>query len=102
MVKLDLNSKKQKRKKRIFGGTIIVLLAVFAFWGRKMYIRVEVENFQFTESARYLQNPNRGFYHMYTFWITEDETDYEELIDRMYYEDKIGRASCRERVYRRV
>lgn len=87
MVKLDLNSKKQKRKKRIFWGTIIVLLAVFAFWGRKMYIRVEVENFQFTESARYLQNPNRGFYHMYTFWITEDETDYEELIDRMYYED---------------
>lgn len=88
MVRSDLDiGKNKKGQRRFFGGVSIVLLAMFVFLVQRINIRVEIENTQYTESARELNNPNRGFYHLYTFWITEEETDYEELIDRMYYDD---------------
>lgn len=84
---IDKIGKYQEKHKRIWFGIIILLLIIFCALLRRVYIRVKVEDVMFTESARELKNPNRGFYHLYTFWITEEETNYEELIDRMYYDD---------------
>ena len=55
---------------------------------------IRTKAYTFTESSRVLKNPNRGFYHLYSFTITDDKTDYEGLTAQI----KIGRASCRERV----
>lgn len=88
MVKLNLNTEKHKiKQRRTVLYVFLVLCGVSLFLLKGANVRVEVQNFQFTESARDLKNPNRGFYHLYTFWITEEETDYEELIERMYDED---------------
>ncbi len=49
--------------------------------------RLEVESFSFTESARELRNPNRGFYHLYRFQITEEPEDYKALVQERYQKD---------------
>lgn len=40
----------------------------------------------FTESDRKLKNPNRGFYQLYEFLITDEGMDYRELIENWYPE----------------
>ncbi len=40
---------------------------------------IRTKAYTFTESSRVLKNPNRGFYHLYSFTITDDKTDYEGL-----------------------
>ena len=42
--------------------------------------RVETKSYDFTESAREVKNPNRGFYRMYSFPITDKKTNYKKLI----------------------
>ena len=49
--------------------------------------RVKVTAAVFEESARPLRNPNRGFYYIYQFHITDQETDYNDLVERFYYGD---------------
>lgn len=79
---------KYKGKKRIFLYTLVTLLfSVFALFFNNIKIKVEIKSFQFTESARDLKNPNRGFYHLYTFLITDDQINYEELIKKLYKDD---------------
>lgn len=80
---------RRRKAKRIFVFTVIagLLLAVLGFLVKNIFIRVETESFPFTESARELRNPDRGFYHLYTFWINEELTDYEQLIKTMYQND---------------
>lgn len=49
--------------------------------------RIKIKLVRFNESARQLDNPNRGFYYMYDFWITDEETDYEDIVaDRFQYD----------------
>ena len=49
--------------------------------------RIETEATHFQESPRQLDNPNRGFYYLYDFWITDDMTDYEGIVADRYQED---------------
>ena len=46
-----------------------------------------VEKTQFTESARELKNPDRGFYFIYGFMIQDEETDYAKLVEEKYRND---------------
>lgn len=48
---------------------------------------MNVNKYTFTESARELQNPRRGFYNLHRFMITDKETDYRELIEEEYKTD---------------
>lgn len=45
------------------------------------------ESFAFTESNRALRNPNRGFYHMHGFRITDVESDFRENIAKRFAKD---------------
>lgn len=75
-------TKRKNKKKSFICYTLIILLVIgFIFSLDRTRIQIEVESFQFTESARKLSNPNRGFYHLYTFWITEEQTNYDEYIE---------------------
>lgn len=49
-------------------------------------LKGEIEHVVFTESDRKLNNPNRGFYQLYEFLITDDETDYKKFIEEWYPE----------------
>lgn len=77
------------RRKRIVISCIavVLLLAIFVLFFENMFIQVETESFPFTESARELYNPNRGFYHLYTFWITDEQKDYEEFVESISQND---------------
>ena len=80
--------RRSKRKKILmFTAIVIVSVAALLLFLKYRYIRVETESFPFTESARKLSNPNRGFYHLYTYLITEEQTDYEEVIQNIDQKD---------------
>lgn len=83
---------RKRRKVKVIpffcGMLIIVLLMVFFVFlerGRERNITIERESF--TESSRELQNPNRGFYQLYSFVITDEEQDYSQLIPKLYQHD---------------
>ncbi|MDE5588695.1 MAG: DUF4832 domain-containing protein [Acetatifactor sp.] len=46
------------------------------------------ESFTFTESARELNNPNRGFYHMHGFYINDSVNEYKANVAGRYAEDR--------------
>ncbi len=48
---------------------------------------VRVESNLFTESPRELPNPNRGFYKLYSFLITDEKQDYPEEVSAVYQGD---------------
>lgn len=50
-------------------------------------MRIKTQATRFDESARELDNPNRGFYFIYDFWITDSETDYESVVADRYQKD---------------
>ena len=80
--------RKAKRKAGfMFPALAVLLLAVLVVFIKSIYIRVETESFPFTESARNLNNPDRGFYHLYTFLISEEPTDYDQMIKTLYQND---------------
>lgn len=66
----------------------VAALSICIFVWKGMRLQADLESFPFTESSRQLRNPNRGFYCLYTFWITEEETDYQQLVKERYYKDK--------------
>lgn len=49
---------------------------------------VEIETYAFTESARELDNPNRGFYHIHGFRITDEKENYQQLVADDYAGDQ--------------
>lgn len=51
------------------------------------FAKVNVNVQSFTESSRFLKNPNRGFYHIYRFYITDDFVDYPTQVDELYSQD---------------
>lgn len=65
-------------------------LAAALYFGAVRYYRgnIKMESCQFTESARELPNSGRGFYKLYRFMITDEETDYERLVRELYVGDE--------------
>lgn len=86
-LKKDRIRRSKRKKILMFTAIVIVSVAALLFFLKYRYIRVETENFPFTESARKLSSPNRGFYHLYTFLITEEQTDYDEMIKNIDQND---------------
>jgi hypothetical protein len=67
---------------------LVVLTAVCMFFLTRIWERkVEIENEIFTESSRELQNPNRGFYKLYSFQITDEKQDYTRTVPALYQQD---------------
>lgn len=76
------------RKAVVFSAAVILMIAVLFIYGRWMelsLLHVNVETFE--ESPRFLQNPNRGFYRIYAFCITDQAVDYAAEVDRLYSGD---------------
>lgn len=46
--------------------------------------RIHVNTQSFTESSKQLENPNRGFYHIFPFVITDEDVDYHALVQDYY------------------
>ncbi len=67
--------------------TIAVLSGCIFVW-KGMRLQVDLENVLFTESSKEVNNPNRGFYCLYTFVIREEETDYQHFINEKFYNSK--------------
>ena len=90
MVELQRKGVGRRKGKRIFIVCIIgiLIILIYALVIKNSSIQIEIESIQFTESSRKLSNPNRGFYHLYTFWITEEQTDYEEVIENINQDDR--------------
>jgi len=70
-------------KTGIFCAVCLLCIVFFFFYARGM----TVEKTQFTESARELKNPDRGFYFIYGFMIQDEETDYAKLVEEKYRND---------------
>ena len=49
---------------------------------------VDPQGCEFTESARQLRNPGRGYYNIYLFEITDEEVNYSQLVEDAYQKDK--------------
>lgn len=49
--------------------------------------QIETEKIEFTESAKRLENPNRGFYYIQGFTIQDKKTDYYEELANRYQSD---------------
>lgn len=78
------------RKFLIFfcGFLAVSLAAVIVICLHREQVReVEIENIVFTESARKLSNPNRGFYQLYLFSITDSEQDYPQMVSALSQQD---------------
>lgn len=88
-------------KKLLVGGIVsLLMLALIVTSGILLYRcgngllaarghgDVELENCVFTESARQLYNPNRGYYRMHGFHINEEETDFRQNIADRFCQDE--------------
>ncbi len=73
------------RRTRTFCAVLAVMtifLLTCGGWIEMGKLNVKAEIFE--ESSRLLQNPNRGFYRIYGFQITDDATDYTSKVDELY------------------
>lgn len=74
-----------------------LLAVVLVSGGLWFYIghhwRVEVSAAAFTPSAKELHNPNRGFYYIHGFRITDEEVDYEALMPEKFAMDGDNRLA---------
>ena len=72
----------------IYAAVILFLLTGIVWIGSsKMRMRVRTDVVQFEESAKKLNNPNRGYYYIYDFRISDEEVDYHDLISARYRKD---------------
>lgn len=62
---------------RIFICLVVVILSLFF---QQFHYNLSAQTVTFTESSRILKNPNRGFYHIWGFYITDESTDWENVI----------------------
>lgn len=90
------------KKGRTFKAAFLIIILVLlvlglsgAIWKNhyeKMLARghgnVITESYRFTESARELQNPNRGFYYMHGFRINDEEADFRQNISNRFCKDE--------------
>ena len=85
MKEITTYGKKRRRIGKIIGalaGIAVLAALVVPTWWEAVANRdrVETKSYDFTESAREVKNPNRGFYRMYSFPITDKKTNYKKLI----------------------
>lgn len=77
---------------KFFLAGILIALAVGVAAVSGLYLRghweLEVENISFSPSNRELNNPERGFYYIYGFAISDEETDYRKLVQKKFSEDE--------------
>ena len=74
-------------KKRLLLAVVLLIMiglaAVLFYCQHYFKVRghgnVTFQEESFEESNRLLQNPNRGFYYIHGFWISEEETDFKEI-----------------------
>ena len=67
--------------------TVSVIIGLTFVFRHGFGMRIKTEAVPFEESARQLDNPNRGFYYIYDFLITDDDTDYESIVADKYRKD---------------
>ncbi len=67
--------------------TMLLLAGIHGIGSKWLWGRVKTDSVKFKESAQKLDNPNRGFYYIYDFWITDTETDYRRLVTERYEKD---------------
>lgn len=67
--------------------TGLLAIGMFVIWRQIMGTKVRTEAVRFAESARELNNPNRGFYYIYDFSLTDEKTDYLYLVSERYKTD---------------
>lgn len=86
----------REQKNRVFWKVLsFLLLAALAMVGGACWLgrqpapfpKVETECASFTESAKLLVNPNRGFLHMHGFLIQDEETDYRSTLANRFCRD---------------
>lgn len=66
----------------------LLLTGLLFVWGRKRgHGRVIFSAECFTESSRYLSNPNRGFYYIYGFVIADENAEWEETVAERFQDD---------------
>ncbi len=63
-----------------FSGGCFVAFQLGHYIADRNHGNVNVESYEFTESAKELKNPYRGFYYMYGFVANEEEIDYEKEV----------------------
>lgn len=66
---------------------IIVILPLGIVVLNKYKGNIQMESYTFTESSRELQNPERGFYNLYRFMITDEKENYWRLVSELYKTD---------------
>lgn len=50
--------------------------------------QLEVESVSFTESAKLLRNPNRGFFHLYSLYLADEARDFDALVSGWFRYDQ--------------
>lgn len=70
-----------KNKKRVVIRIFICLVVVISsLFFQQFHYNLSAQTVTFTESSRILKNPNRGFYHIWGFYITDESMDWENVI----------------------
>lgn len=86
-----MKNKKRSLKRRRIGVIAVILLLIATVTGclrMKFHWNVSFETEQFAESARALDNPNRGFYNIYGFYIDDHQSDYEQQVRKLFQKDQ--------------
>lgn len=65
-----------------------LMMGAFLLFRHGFGMRIRTEAAGFEESPRQLDNPNRGFYYIYDFRITDEETDYAGTVAERYKKDR--------------
>lgn len=64
----------------LFAALALLQKAVALYFETRGHGNAQTQVYTFTESARELVNPNRGFYYMHGFVISDEEADYREIL----------------------
>ena len=66
----------------------LILLGIFSPSANEIEsINVEVLRETFTETSKEIDNPDRGLYSIIGFYITDQEEDFQDRVDRFYQDD---------------
>ena len=80
-----------KRIGRLGGAALAVLLAATVLtavvWAGDARA-LEVECVSFTESAKLLRNPNRGFFRLYGLFLNDEQRDFDALVSGWFQSDR--------------
>ena len=85
------------------GVAVVLCLAAAAAMGSLFHWKVTCTPAAFAESSRRLSNPDRGFYYIYGYRITDEPVDYAtDLRDRTREDDatRLGMMQINLREYR--